>query len=124
MYDAAAHVLNRVVEGDFRSYAGTQEYTHCAPITVIYAADLNKSLAGSLEDKKMYATVDAGFIGQNVYLFAASRDLAVVFRGSIDRSGLAEILKLTASQMVLFAQSVGFMDEEKLNSAPIHLKRE
>lgn len=119
-YDPAAHQLKRVAKGSFRNLAGTQEYSHSVPVTFIYAADLSRSLA-SEETRATYAAVDCGFIGQNVYLFAAAMGLAAVFRGSIDRKGLADLLKLTASQFVLYAQSIGFPDEEKAQAAPIRL---
>jgi hypothetical protein len=36
------------------------------------------------EERRLYASVDTGFIGQNVYLFCASEGLATVFRGAVD----------------------------------------
>ena len=53
-------------------------------------------------------TGDAGFIGQNVYLFCASEGLGSVFRGAVDQQKLAQKLKLPAGQFVTFAQTVGY----------------
>ena len=50
----------------------------------------------------------AGFIGQNVYLFCASENLATVFRGSVDTVKLGRALQLPDQQFVTFAQTVGF----------------
>jgi nitroreductase len=60
------------------------------------------------EERRLYASVDAGFIGQNVYLFCASEGLATVFRGAVDRPKLAKALQLPDQQFVTFAQTVGY----------------
>jgi nitroreductase len=60
------------------------------------------------EDRRLYASVDAGFIGQNVYLFCASEGLASVFRAAIDYKKLAKAMQLEGEQFVTFAQTVGY----------------
>jgi nitroreductase len=55
-----------------------------------------------------HASVDTGFIGQNVYLFCASEGLATVFRGAVDYQGLARAMQLDEAQFVTFAQTVGY----------------
>jgi nitroreductase len=62
----------------------------------------------SAEDRRLYASVDAGFIGQNVYLFCASEGLATVFRGAVDYQKLDRLLQLGTGQFVTFAQTVGY----------------
>jgi nitroreductase len=57
---------------------------------------------------RLYASVDTGFMGQNVCLFYASEGLATVFRGSVDYPKLARTLKLPDQQFVTFAQTVGY----------------
>jgi nitroreductase family protein len=59
-------------------------------------------------DRRLYASVDAGFIGQNVYLFCASEGLATVFRGAVDTKKLAQAMELDSAQFVTFAQTVGY----------------
>jgi nitroreductase len=60
------------------------------------------------EYRWLYAFVDTGFIGQNVYLFCASEGLATVFRAALDHGQLARTMKLTDGQFVTFAQTVGY----------------
>jgi nitroreductase len=55
-----------------------------------------------------YAAADAGAICQNVYLFCASVGLATVVRGLIDRPALAKQMKLSPTQRVILAQTVGY----------------
>jgi nitroreductase len=62
----------------------------------------------SSEERRLYASVDTGFIGQNVYLFCASEGLATVFRGAVDCPKLARVLQLPDQQFVTFAQTVGY----------------
>ncbi|HLX14318.1 MAG TPA: nitroreductase family protein, partial [Bradyrhizobium sp.] len=59
-------------------------------------------------DGYLYASVDAGFIGQNVYLFCASEGLATVFWGAVDTAKLGKALKLPEQQFVTFGRSVGY----------------
>lgn len=122
VYEPKEHALERKLEGDFRKLAGTQSYAQSVPVSFVYVADLEKSLT-SPESSESYACVDCGFIGQNVYLFAAANGLSSAFRGSIDRSAIAETLKLKASQRVLYGQSIGYTDDEILHIAPIQLKK-
>jgi nitroreductase len=63
----------------------------------------------SAEERRLYASVDAAFIGQNVYLYCASVGLGTVFRGAVDTAALARAMKLAEGQFVTFAQTVGYL---------------
>lgn len=108
VYDAKAHQLNPVVAEDVRAATGKQDFVKEAPVNLVYVADLAKTGGTSLEDKIFYTAVDAGFIGQNVYLFCASEGLGVVVRGMVDRPALAKLMKLRPDQRILVAQTVGY----------------
>ena len=60
------------------------------------------------EGRRLYASVDTGFIGQNVYIFCASEGLASVFRGAVDYKKLEKVMQLEGEQFVTFAQTVGY----------------
>jgi nitroreductase len=60
------------------------------------------------EERRLYASVDAAFIGENVYLVCASEGLGSVFRGSFDGPKLAKLLHLPSEQIVTFVQTVGY----------------
>ena len=106
VYDATAHALKPLAAGDLRALAGTQEFVKGAPLDLVYVADMSRMEGGS--DVQPMAYADAAFIAQNVYLFCASEGLATVVRASVDRPALAKALKLRDSQLVVFAQTVGF----------------
>lgn len=96
LYDALPHALKPVAAGDIRAKAGPVQAAKAA-VTIVYVADSDASMA----------PVDTGFIGQNVYLFAAAFGLNAWFRGS-GVGELAGLLKLTEKQRVLYAQTVGY----------------
>ena len=54
------------------------------PLNLVYVAHGERMKDVSLEERRLYASVETSFIGQNVYLFCASEGLATVFRGAVD----------------------------------------
>ncbi len=111
-YDAKANSLRAVVKGDLRKFTGMQEFVATAPLNLVYVADLSKMEGAAPEDQTLYASADAGFISQNVYLFCASEGLATVVRGSVDRVALAKALHLPSHQRIIFTQTVGYRGSE------------
>jgi nitroreductase len=100
VYDAEANLLHPVVAGDLRAKMGAPPAGQAA-VTLVYVAGANLD----------YAQVDVGFIGQNVYLFAASEGLNAWFyalHGQQDATDVAAALKLPAEKRPLYAQSVGY----------------
>jgi SagB-type dehydrogenase family enzyme len=107
-YDPPTHTLKRVAAGDIRHVTGVQDYVATAPLNLVYVADLDRMSDASAEDKTFYSATDAGFIGQNVYLYCASAGLAVVVRGLVDRDALGAALGLKKHQRIILSQSVGY----------------
>ncbi|MGO9318356.1 MAG: SagB/ThcOx family dehydrogenase [Terracidiphilus sp.] len=100
VYDAEANLLHPVVAGDLRAKMGAPPAGQAA-VTLVYLANA----------KMDYAQVDTGFIGQNVYLFAASEGLNAWFyalHGQQDATAVSAALKLPAEKLPLYAQSVGY----------------
>ncbi len=108
LYDAKQNNLVQTVEGDLREFCGSQDFVKSAPLNLIYVSDFSRITRGSDEDKNLFTAADCGFIAQNVYLYCASQGLAVVVRGSINRQTIAEKFKLSKSQKVILAQTVGY----------------
>ncbi len=100
VYEAESNRLRPVLAGDLRDKMGSPPAGHSA-VTIVYVAAV----------KDDYAQVDTGFIGQNVYLFAASEGLNAWFyalHGQQDATEVAATLKLPAEKRALYAQSVGY----------------
>ena len=108
LYDAKDSVLKPVLSEDIRGLTGRQDFVKDAPVNLIYVADFAKMGTITKEEKTLYSAADTGFIGQNVYLYCTSEDLATVVRGSIDRHSLAKIMGLRPDQKIILAQSVGY----------------
>lgn len=106
-YDPVFNRLDFITAGDMRAATGVQDFVAEAPLNLIYVADYAKMEGASALDRDTFAAADAGFIGQNIYLFCAAEGLATVFRALIDRSALAKAIGLRRDQHVVFAQSVG-----------------
>lgn len=94
-YLPAENTLKAISKEDFRPILGKY------PLTLLYVADLSMQ-------SKHFASVDCGFIGQNVYLFSAANGLNAWFRADINQTILSVKMRLGLSQEVLFAQTVGY----------------
>jgi len=95
-YDAEQNQLRQILTGAVRASVLTEAETR-APVTILYVADA----------KDAYAQVDTGFIGQNVYLYAASAGMNAWFY-TVKRERVTAALKLPESRVPLYAQSVGY----------------
>jgi len=108
LYDAKLHQLTPAATGDLRALTGKQDFVKAAPVNLIYVADMKKVSRASDSDILMWSGADCGFIAQNVYLYCASQGLAVVVRGLVDKTKLAEELKLRPEQKIILCQTVGY----------------
>ena len=108
IYEPMAHTLLLHLADDIRGQTGYQDFVATAPLNLIYVAHGERMTDISAEERRLYASVDAAFIGQNVYLFCASEGLATVFRGAVDYPKLSRTLRLSDQQFVTFAQTVGY----------------
>lgn len=100
VYEAETNLLRPVAAGDMRAKMGAPPAGQAA-VTLVYVAD----------SKLSYAQVDVGFIGQNVYLFAASEGLNAWFyalHGQQDATAVGAALKLPEGKSPLYGQSVGY----------------
>jgi len=108
IYEPKAHQLLPFMSNDIRADTGLQDFVAEAPLNLVYVAHGERMSDIPAESRRLYASVDAGFIGQNVYLFCASEGLATVFRGAVDYNKLENIMHLGEGQFVTFAQTVGY----------------
>lgn len=107
LYNSGKNCLIPVLEDDIRGATGFQSFVKDAPVNLIYVLDVSRAEKNG-SNTEMYAAADAAFIGQNVYLYCASANLATVVRGAIDRPTLAQAMHLRPDQKVILAQSIGY----------------
>jgi nitroreductase len=79
LYDPKTHALLSYLPNDIRAQTGLQDFVATAPLNLVYVAHGERMSDISPEERRLYASVDTGFIGQNVYLFCASEGLARCF---------------------------------------------
>ncbi|KAF0150833.1 MAG: nitroreductase [Ignavibacteria bacterium] len=109
VYDAKESSLKLISVGDLRALCGIQEFVKAAPLNLVYVADFSRIKSNDSEQTKLiWTSATAGFMVQNVYLYAASQGLNVVVRGLIDVQNLGEALKLKPEQKIILAQTVGY----------------
>ena len=109
LYEQKSNQLTLIGEGDYRKNAGLDAYVATAPVNLIYVADLSKINWTTDETAKMLiASLDAGFIAQNVALFCTSEGLISVPRHSIDKDSLSKVLKLRPEQRIILGTTVGY----------------
>lgn len=109
LYDAKSNTLKPVLEKDLRAATGKQKFAGEAPLNLIFVADyarIGDKLSKEAADK--YATVDVGYISQNVYLFCASEGLGTVVRNYFDEEKLSSLMQLDHRQRIILVQTVGY----------------
>ena len=112
LFDGPSHSLKPLLAGDHRAKTGTQAEVDKAPVSLVYVADFEKYAASQgaseVAVQTAWSNAHAGFIAQNVYLFAASEGLASWFRALVDARALSTLLNLRPSERVLYAQGLGY----------------
>lgn len=93
-YDPKLHTLQAFSKEDIRPIVGKY------PLVLLYTADLSRQ-------SKYLASVDIGFIGQNVYLFCAGNELNTMFLYETNGYALYRKLDFKLGEEVLFAQAIG-----------------
>ncbi len=112
LWDSAANVLKQVSDKDLRGFTGRMgspdNFALVAPVAIVYVVDYERQgIQDRPQDAFKYACIDCGFIGQNIYLHAASSGLGTVILGMINPKELSAGLGLSEKRVPLFAQTVG-----------------
>ncbi len=108
IYDAPLHALKSYLEIDVRGKCGRQPFVATAPVVLILVADFEKMSGRDKDTQVFYSAIDAGYISQNIYLFASSENLATVAVGSFDKEALPKELKLAENQHIILTQPIGY----------------
>jgi len=108
-YDPIAHVLHLAVAADVRRVTGYQDFVDTAPLDLVYVADHARMKMIPASHRESYASIAAGAMAQNVYLYCASTGLGAVMRAWFDRVALGQSMGLDADRQILLAQTVGML---------------
>lgn len=108
-YEPKSHRIVFHMAGDLRAQTTSgQAFVATAPLNLVYAFDTSKLTGAAENDKIAAAAACVAMVGENVYLYCASAGLATVFRQSVPGEALAKALRLPPSQIIQFAQTVGY----------------
>jgi nitroreductase len=112
LYNAEDHILELIKKGDFRQHAGLQDFVATAPLNFVYVSNLEKAGIETPEaittESLIPSHANSGFMAQNVYLTAASKNLGCVIRAWVDADELHKVLNLNPMQKALYGQTVGY----------------
>ena len=112
-YDEKAHALVQVNEGDFRRIAGKQPFAQTAPVNLYFVQDVARAKRTDAMSQLRFGGIHTGAALQNVYLYCTSEGLATVAREQNDYAELSKVFKLSPTQRIILAQSVGYPSEAK-----------
>jgi SagB-type dehydrogenase family enzyme len=112
IYDAGAHELKPVAEGDHRALiADAQRSILDAPVHLLMVSDLSRFTGLDIEVQKQWGALDAGIVSQNIMLFASGCGLATVPRVYMKKDELKKVLHLTDTQVPMINNPVGYPKE-------------
>lgn len=110
IYNSKKHSLIPVLKGDHRKECGLQNFHQQAPLVLVFVSDM-KAVGKTPEEQALYSGNHSGSASQNVYLYAANKNLSTVVCGMLDRAKLKKLLKLKKDQMVIFSQPIAYPAE-------------
>jgi nitroreductase len=110
LYEPKTRALLPCASADIRRETGMQAFVAGAPLELLYVAH-GEQMDVPAEERRLDASVDAAFIGENVYPFCAAEGLGSVFRGPFDQRKLAKLLRRGDQQFVTFVQTVDYPHE-------------
>ncbi|WP_297497997.1 SagB/ThcOx family dehydrogenase [Thermococcus sp.] len=109
-YDPFRHVLIELKKGDFRGELQraslNQEWVGDAPVDIVLVAFYERTTRVYGERGIRYVHMEAGHIGENIYLEATSLGLGTVAVGAFDDERVVEILGTSGSPLYIFPVGV------------------
>ena len=110
-YVVADQALELVAPGEFRpavvKACNSQVWIGEAPVIVVIAGDIKRSEAKNGEQAALFTHVEAGFIGQNIFLQAGALNLGAGVAGGFKDKPLAQALKLPENDVPFLVMPVG-----------------
>ena len=97
-YSISKHYLERVIDGDVRKSlsraALEQRMIERAPISIIIAADYNRTTGHYGQRGIRYVHMEVGHVGQNISLQTVALNMGTVMIGAFDDQRVKEILRI------------------------------
>lgn len=110
-YNIASHSLTRHYAGDVRQElaraALDQEFIYKAPVDIVICALYERTARRYGDRGERYVHMEAGHVGQNIYLQATALGLATVAIGAFYDEQVREVLRLDEQYKPLYIMPVG-----------------
>lgn len=114
-YQPSAHQLKRIKASDIRkkltSAALNQQWVNQAPVSVIVAADYERTTQKYRHHGKRYVHMEAGHIAENIYLQCESLKLGTVVVGAFDAQKVQSLMGIEKKRKPLYILPVGYPKE-------------
>ncbi|MDR1742564.1 MAG: SagB/ThcOx family dehydrogenase [Dysgonamonadaceae bacterium] len=110
LYDASAHQLVLVAEGDNRSIFSRNENETLPALICLLVSDISRFRMGDDAQKREMAAMDAGIVSQNIAVFCASVGLLTRPRAMMNKPKIKELLQLSDSQIPMLNLPVSYKE--------------
>jgi SagB-type dehydrogenase family enzyme len=112
-YDPGEHQLSEVSQGDLRSLVAkaslSQTWMANAPLTMVITAEYNRTTIKYGKRGIRYAMIEAGHIGQNIFLQAQALGLDAGIVGAFHDAKLIDALNIPSAHEPLLLMPVGYL---------------
>lgn len=85
-----------------------QDFFRQVPVTILISADFQKTIGYCGQRGERYVFIEAGHVGQNLYLQATALGLGTVAVGSFDDAELSLVLNLPSNHQPLYLFPIGY----------------
>lgn len=99
--------LEEDVQKDFAEACLSQSAVFQAPVSLVITAEYERTTGKYGEKGKRYVEIEAGHVGQNVYLQVEALGLGTCAIGAFDDGEVSKILNLPATQKPLYVMPIG-----------------
>jgi len=110
-YDEQRHLLTQLREGDYSKRLASacldQEWVYSAPVNIVLVAVYARTTSWYGERGFRYIYMEAGHIGQNIYLACTEMNLGTVAIGAFHDEEIKRIIGLGDEYIVLYVFPVG-----------------
>ncbi|MDI6889092.1 MAG: SagB/ThcOx family dehydrogenase [Methanocellales archaeon] len=112
-YDPSDHSISLHAEGDLRTDLAracvAQGFIADAPVSMVITAEYERTMQRYEERGIRYVHIEAGHVGQNIYLQAEALGLGTVAIGAFYDDEVAKLLHLPEEHQPLYVMPVGYV---------------
>lgn len=111
-YDPQDHSLSMMLEGDFKNAVAkaalSQMWVASPPLDLVITAEYNRIAVKYGSRGVRYAMIEAGHIGQNIFLQAEALGMGAGIVGAFDDEALIRVMKIPRDHEPLLIMPVGY----------------